>query len=193
MQEMLAKYKDREGGILSLAQGIVHWSPPDEAIKAAQNAAADPKSNMYGPAQGIPELTSALKEKLLTDNNIKNSQVMATMGANQAFTNLVVALLDSHHRSVLFAPYYFNHYMCLQMTGGGDGVLFGQVSQQDLTPDVDWLKAELKKHESTPNPIKMVVVCNPCNPTGIVIPGEKLRAISDACREHAAWLVVDNT
>ena len=42
---------------------------------------------------------------------------MVTSGANQAFTNVVLALLDSGDGSVLFAPYYFNHLMAIQMTG----------------------------------------------------------------------------
>ena len=33
---------------------------------------------------------------------------MVTSGANQAFTNLVLTLLDARDRVVLFAPYYFN-------------------------------------------------------------------------------------
>ncbi len=42
---------------------------------------------------------------------------MVTSGANQAFVNLVVSLVDATDRVVLFAPYYFNHLMALQMTG----------------------------------------------------------------------------
>lgn len=31
--------------------------------------------------------------------------------------NIVLALLDAGSKAVLFAPYYFNHLMALQMTG----------------------------------------------------------------------------
>ena len=41
----------------------------------------------------------------------KQVGVMVTAGANQAFTNLVLALLDAEDRAVLFKPYYFNHLM----------------------------------------------------------------------------------
>lgn len=40
---------------------------------------------------------------------------MVTAGANQAFTNLVCALLDAEDAAVLFSPYYFNHLMALQV------------------------------------------------------------------------------
>lgn len=49
---------------------------------------------------------------------------MVTSGANQAFVNLVVTLVDAKDRVVLFAPYYFNHLMALQMTGAITQLVF---------------------------------------------------------------------
>jgi aspartate/methionine/tyrosine aminotransferase len=37
--------------------------------------------------------------------------VHVTAGANQGFTNIVLALVDAADPVVLFAPYYFNHLM----------------------------------------------------------------------------------
>jgi aspartate/methionine/tyrosine aminotransferase len=89
-------------------------------------------------------------------------EVMVTSGANQAFTNIVLTLLDPCDRIVLFVPYYFNHLMAVQMTGGAINVVYGRCNPHSLHPDLDWLEDEL----SQPNPPKMVVIVNPCNPTG---------------------------
>ena len=51
---------------------------------------------------------------------------MVTAGANQAFTNVVLTLLDTKDSVVLFKPYYFNHLMAVQMTGGGANTVFGR-------------------------------------------------------------------
>ncbi len=40
---------------------------------------------------------------------------MVTAGANQAFTNVAVALLDASDKLILFSPYYFNHLMAIQV------------------------------------------------------------------------------
>lgn len=40
---------------------------------------------------------------------------MVTAGANQAFVNVVLTLLDPSDRVVLFVPYYFNHLMAIQV------------------------------------------------------------------------------
>lgn len=87
---------------------------------------------------------------------------MITSGANQAFINLVAALCDSSDRVVLFKPYYFNHLMAIQMTEGGGNVMYGPCDPLTLHPDLDWLESTI----SGPKKPKMVVVVNPCNPTG---------------------------
>lgn len=51
-------------------------------------------------------------------------EIMVTSGANQAFVNLVLSLVDAKDRVVLFAPYYFNHLMALQMTGTAQGTTY---------------------------------------------------------------------
>ena len=65
--------------------------------------------------------------------NYMQFEVMVTAGANQAFTNVVLTLLDSQDKVVLFKPYYFNHLMAVQMTGGADNVVYGRYSKMLLT------------------------------------------------------------
>lgn len=43
-----------------------------------------------GADDGLPELRSALREKLLRENGLRNSEVMVTAGCNQAFANVVL-------------------------------------------------------------------------------------------------------
>ena len=50
----------------------------------------------------------------------------------------------------------------MQMTGGGRHVVLGPCHADSMHPDLDWLEAEL----AGPTPPKLVVLVNPCNPTG---------------------------
>jgi aromatic aminotransferase len=88
--------------------------------------------------------------------------VMVTAGANQAFVNILLTLTDASDPVVLYKPFYFNHLMAVQMTGGSRTVLFGPPTE-GLKPDLDWLE-ELLNSEKAP---KMVVIVNPCNPAGV--------------------------
>ena len=181
--------------ILSLAQGIVHWSPPPEALASAAKLVGEHSTSLYGADDGLPEVRAALKTKLAQENSITASEVMVTAGANQAFTNIVLSLLDASDACALFKPYYFNHLMALQMTGAGSGAdIFIAPSTTELQPDVNALRSEMhqRKAQGRP-PIKLVTVSNPGNPTGVMIPKARLLELSAVCAEHGAWLVIDNT
>lgn len=88
--------------------------------------------------------------------------IMVTAGANQAFVNVLLTLTDATDSVVLFRPYYFNHLMACQMTGGARSVVFGP-PDVNLKPDLQWLEAALQGEQ----PPKMVVIVNPCNPAGV--------------------------
>jgi len=188
MQKML---KGKEG-ILSLAQGIVHWGPPPAVATAVAAAAGEPDTNAYGPDDGTAQLREALLEKLRNENKLEGVDVMVTAGANQAFANVVLSLVDSEDGAVLFKPFYFNHLMALQMTGGADNVILGPVDK-DALPDVEWLERCLSHKEAETAPIRMVTIVNPCNPTGVTMPEAMLQRISALCAKYGSWLCVDNT
>jgi DNA-binding transcriptional MocR family regulator len=186
MQQMMRGRAD----VLSLAQGIVHWSPPAEALQAASHLVTETASSLYGADDGLPELRTALKSKLARENGLVASEVMVTAGANQGYTNLVLSLLDAGDAAVLFAPYYFNHLMALQMTGSATEVHIG-ASTPELLPDLKALRAEMGARQSDGRaPIRMVTISNPGNPTGAMMPHDVLLEASELCAEYGAWLVM---
>ena len=118
---------------------------------------------------------------------------MVTAGANQAYTNVVLALLDAGDAAVLYRPYYFNHLMALQMTGSAAEVLLPP-STPDMQPDIAELRKEIEARKAAGRaPIKLVTLVNPGNPTGVMIPRATLEEFSALCAEHSIWLVLDNT
>ncbi len=58
-------------GTLSLAQGIVHWAPPPQALATAAAMAADPAVSQYGPDEGLPALREALRRKIREENGLE--------------------------------------------------------------------------------------------------------------------------
>ncbi|KAM7480408.1 hypothetical protein LguiA_028621 [Lonicera macranthoides] len=185
IQELIRGVKDA----VSLAQGVVYWQPPKQALEKVKELVWDPSISRYGADEGLPELREALIKKLHRENKLSKSSVMVTAGANQAFVNIVLTLCDAGDSVVMFAPYYFNSYMSFQMTGVTD-ILVGPGSPNTLHPDADWLEKTLRETKPTP---KLVTVVNPGNPSGTYIPELLLKRISDLCRDAGCWLVVDNT
>eukprot|EP00941_MAST-03F_sp_MAST-3F-sp1_P002386 g2386.t1 len=185
MQSMLASLTSKP---LSLAQGVVHWKPPQAALDAAASAVYDATTSAYGADEGDADLIEAIQAKLREENGLFQSEVMVTSGANQAFMNLVVTLLDAEDSAVLFRPFYFNHHMALQATSAN--ILYGDVNEDTLRPNISKLDGLLKSQKDK---IKLVVLTSPCNPTGVVIPKEELEDIQKICEKYGVWLVVDNT
>ncbi|KAL5729429.1 aspartate transaminase [Ranunculus cassubicifolius] len=185
IQELLRGVKDA----VSLGQGVVHWQPPNRALEKVKELIWEPSISRYAADEGIFELREALVNKLKRENNVHNSSVMVTAGANQAFVSVVLALCDAGDSVVMFAPYYFNAYMAFQMTGVTD-ILVGPGCPKTLQPDVDWLEKILLSKKPVP---KLVTVVNPGNPSGTYIPEPLLKRISDVCKKAGSWLVVDNT
>uniref|UniRef100_A0A0D6R1U3 Aminotransferase class I/classII large domain-containing protein n=1 Tax=Araucaria cunninghamii TaxID=56994 RepID=A0A0D6R1U3_ARACU len=187
MQELLRGTKDCK----SLAQGVVHWQPPEHALGKVKDVIWHPSTSNYGADEGLPELRKALVEKLRRENKLCKSSVMVTAGANQGFVNLVLALCDPGDSVVMFVPYYFNAYMSFQMTGITD-ILTGPSNADTLQPDADWLEQILSNNGSNKIP-KLVTVVNPGNPSGSYVPHALLERISELCKNAGSWLVVDNT
>ena len=200
-----------KGGIFSLAQGVVYWKPPPacrkalvDAINADSNAnddeneESDPLAlHSYSPARGLPELLEALEAKIDTEHGMSNHDVTVTVGANQAYTNIVLTLLGSGaetNKAVVFAPYYFNHVMAIQMCAGPEAVVVGPTNMDTGVPDIDWLRQLLSEHQKDgENEIRMVTLVNPGNPTGVALSRETVQEIVDVCKEHGVWVVLDCT
>lgn len=191
MKKMIAQYEEGwadKGGIFSLAQGIVYWEPPDSVKSAIEQAVTTNTMHLYGPDEGLPELREALTTKLREENNLSNHHVMVTSGANQAYMNCVLSLLEGGDQAVFFRPYYFNHIMATQLAIGDAGVLLGECDERGV-PKLEWLEEQLKSDSS----IKIVTLTNPGNPTGVNLERDVVERIVELCRKHNKWLILDCT
>lgn len=145
--------------MVSLAQGIVCWKPPEKALKKAADAVYSEETSMYGPDGGISELRDKLKEKISIENNLKKSNIMVTTGANQAFTNIVLTLCDVDDHAVLFPPYYFNHLMAFQMTGVKK-ILMGEREKDTFYPSSDWVEKTLQDNAKVKGKYIIYGICH---------------------------------
>lgn len=197
MGSLVGEHQEKwNGDIMSLAQGLVYWTPPEACVKAMQDELAkDPLESMlhiYTPDKGISELREALQDKVMTENGLKTHEIIVTSGANQAFLNCVLTMMDTaSEKAIAFRPFYFNHVMAWQMTLNDyeQQLLFGPTNESTGIPDIDWLRKSLQDDPR----IRMVTLVNPGNPTGTLLSRELVQEISDLCREHDCWLVLDAT
>lgn len=216
-KEWIGKYSHlwEDSGIDSLAQGVVYWKPPPSCRTALVEAVnvnvggesenpddedSDPLAlHSYSPARGLPELIEALETKIEVEHGMSHHDVTVTVGANQAYTNIVLTLLGNNHsnnKAVVFCPYYFNHVMAIQMCAGPEAVVVGPTDMATGIPDMDWLERTLSEHQNSDdgtNGIRMVTLVNPGNPTGVALSRNRIQELVDLCRIYGVWVVLDCT
>ncbi|MEB3361065.1 MAG: aminotransferase class I/II-fold pyridoxal phosphate-dependent enzyme [Synechococcaceae cyanobacterium] len=175
---------------LSLAQGMVHWLPPErvdaaviEALHQARHA-PHPRDNLhrYGAGAGDPELLAAIATQLSQHHQVdlSASELWVTAGSNMAFQLVVRAICDPGDAVIVPLPWYFNHAMAIQLAGAEPvGVAAG------LVPDPDILAAAI-----TPR-TRAIVTVSPGNPSGVVMPRSVLSAIGALCARHGLFHLSD--
>ncbi len=172
-------------GTISLAQGVVGYSPPPEARDHLDAFWADPARNLYQDVPGRADLLEALEEKLRRENGLDAGgayRVMITAGSNMAFQQAVLAITDPGDEVVLPSPFYFNQEMAVQIAGCRAVPV---ATGAGYRLDVDAVERAL-----TPQ-TRAVVSVSPNNPTGAVYGEEELRALNRLCRERGLYHLSD--
>ena len=176
------------------AQGrdIIHMEvgepdfPTPEPIVAAGIAALRAGHTHYTPALGLPALRQAIAGYYRERHGVEVSanRVCVTPGASGALLLVMAALFDTGEEVLLADPGYpCNRHFARLVEARGVGVPVGPETGYQLTADL------VARHWGPKT--RGVLVANPGNPTGTLIPDRELRAIHDLVREKGGRLIVD--
>jgi aspartate/methionine/tyrosine aminotransferase len=172
-------------GTISLGQGVVWYPPPPQAAAQLAGFLANPVLNKYQAVYGIPELLGEIERKLEAENRIevgKGSSLFVTAGANMAFINVLLSIVDPGDEVILNTPFYFNHEMAIVMAN----------CRPVLVPTDDRYQLQPRLIEAAITPrTKAVVTVSPNNPTGAVYPESVLREVNRICRERGVYHIHD--
>lgn len=172
-------------GALSLGQGMVAYPPPAETLTVIQHFGSQSTDHFYGASLGDAALIAQIEDKLQQENGIDCSggyRVMVTAGANMAFLNVMLAILDPGDEVILPLPYYFNQEMAIRML---NAVPVAVPTAADYQLQVDAIEAAI-----TPK-TRAIVTVSPNNPTGAVYSEADLRAVNRLCREYGLYHISD--
>ncbi len=170
---------------ISLGQGVAYYGPPQEAYDEIQTQLTSSKLNAYGPVEGIPELTTALANKLQARNNIsinQHNKVFVTAGSNMAFSSLMLAIADPDDEVILLTPYYFNHEMAIRLANAKPVLV---PTLDNYHPDIEQIKKAITHNT------RAIVTVSPNNPTGAVYTQEELTDINQLCAQHGIYHISD--
>ncbi|NJE10169.1 pyridoxal phosphate-dependent aminotransferase [Thermococcus sp. MAR1] len=166
-------------GLISLGIGEPDFDTP-EHIKEYAKEALDRGMTHYGPNAGIMMLREALAWKLKEQNGIEvdpKTQVMVTVGANQAFLMGFAAFLKDGEEVLIPSPMFVS-YAPAVILAGGKPVEVPTYEENEFRLSVD----DLEKHVT--NKTRAIIINSPNNPTGAVLTRKDLEEIADFAVEH---------
>jgi len=179
-----AKKMQREGiDVISLSIGEPDFDTPRH-IKDACIDALNRGETHYAPSDGIPELLTAISEKIEKENKFpcKPDQAIVTCGAKDAIYESMEAALNPGDEVLLLTPAWVSYEPCVQMAGGK--VVKHAVNQKTFQLDESLLEKVNKK-------TKMIVVNSPSNPSGAVFDRKSMKLVADLCVDHDLYAMSD--
>jgi len=157
-------------------------TPPAMRAKLAQA----PSVFAYTPSAGTTECLDTLREYYRRLGiALERDQIIATTGGSEAILFAFMACANEGDEALVVEPFYTNYTAFATMAGlrlvplrsrGEDGF--------HLPPVEEWRKALSPR-------TRLVLLCNPGNPTGTVYRRDEVEATLAFCRENGLFLVAD--
>lgn len=175
-----------ERPLLDISQAVPSYGPAESLLDYLALQLRDPATAVYTDILGLPALRTALAEHLSQDYQgvVRPEQIAITSGCNQAFCVAMDVLIQPHDEVILLLPYYFNHFMWLQMRNiHVQCVPFCPAGP----PQVDDIVSRIGP--ST----RAIVLVTPNNPTGIEYNPDFISAVFGIAQTNGLALVIDET
>jgi aspartate aminotransferase len=161
---------------------------PDLETPAAMRAklALAPSVLAYSPSAGTPECLDALAQYYgRLGIALTADELVVTTGGSEALLFALLACAGEGDEALVVEPFYTNYQAFATMAGVRLRALRSRGEDGFHLPPLDeWQRA------LTPR-TRLVLLCNPGNPTGTVYRRDELERVAGFCREHGLFLVCD--
>jgi len=171
--------------VIDLSVGEPDFPTPEHICRAGAEAIAAGFTK-YTPAPGIPALRKAVAEDYTRRSGLAISpgQVVVSNGAKHALHNVFTALLNEGDEVIVPAPYWVSYAELIKLAGGKP-VLIETAIADDFK-----LRPAVLRQAITPR-TRMLLICSPSNPTGVVYRPEELADLADVAIDADLAVVAD--
>ncbi|MBU2137084.1 MAG: aminotransferase [Alphaproteobacteria bacterium] len=175
----------RAHGAINLGQGFPDDPGPEALRRKAAEAVLD-GYNQYPPMAGLPELRAAVAGHYRRTQGLEfdpTAEVVITSGATEALAAAFLALIEPGDEVIVFQPLYDAYLPLIRRAGGVPKLI-------SLSPPRWRFTAAMLEAAITPK-TRFVVLNNPVNPTGMVVPDEDLALLARVCVAYDLIAICD--
>jgi N-succinyldiaminopimelate aminotransferase len=175
----------RAHGAINLGQGFPDDPGPEPVRRKAAEAVLD-GYNQYPPMAGLPELRAAVAGHYRRTQGLDldpGSEVVITSGATEALAAAFLALIEPGDEVIVFQPLYDAYLPLIRRAGGVPRLI-------SLSPPHWRFTRAMLEAAITPR-TRFVVLNNPVNPTGMVVPDVDLTLLAEFCVAHNLVAICD--
>lgn len=167
---------------INLGIGQPDFDTPDHIKEAAVRAIREGHTG-YTPNAGIPELRSAIAEKLRRENGLfaTPEQVLVTAGGSEALHLVMEALVEPGDRVIVPDPGFVSYAPLARIAGG----------RPEGVPCDDTMHIDVERAKELMDGARIFVLNSPSNPTGMVESEESIRAIVEYAMDASVTVVSD--
>ena len=179
------KLKSEGVDVIDLSMGEPDFHTPN-SIKAAGINAIEENRTRYTLNQGTNELRTAISAKLKRDNNLDYNlnEIIVSSGAKQSVYNSILATVNPGDEVIIPAPYWVS-YPAMVSLAGGKNVVIETYENTGFKVTAEQLEAAI-----TPK-TKMLILCNPSNPTGSAYSKKELEALAEIVLKNNFYVLSD--
>ena len=160
--------------------------PTPQMVKDAVNKALAENKTKYTANAGILELIDAILKdvKKRTGLDYTTDEIAVTAGAMGALYLSTISILNPGDEMIILEPHWPNYTNMVKMCGAVPRYVnyLGENNLKMLAQNIE--KAITDK-------TRAIIINSPSNPTGVVLPFEKLEKIAEIAKKYNLWIITD--
>ena len=173
-------------GVISLGVGepdfATPWHISEQAIFSLKKGNTKYTSNL-----GVPELRQELSRYLKDNYNLAydpDGELLITVGVSEGLDLIMRAILDPGDEVIMPDPCYVSYNACVTLAGGTP-VMVPTNQKNDFEVSAADIEARVT------GKTKAILIGYPANPTGAVMPKDKLQQIAEVAQRHYLLVISD--
>ena len=173
-------------GVISLGVGEPDFATPrhisEQAISSLEKGNTKYTSNV-----GMPELRQELSRYLKDNYNLAydpDGELLITVGVSEGLDLIMRAILDPGDEVIMPDPSYVSYNSCVTLAGGTP-VMVPTNQKNDFEISAADIEARVT------GKTKAILIGYPANPTGAVMPKDKLQQIAEVAQRHHLLVISD--